>query len=351
LGGAGTVSERLSETCEVSLLHVAGGHAAIGPDLEQEMREQATSTGAICEVAFHDGDEASVNPPGTEHEVSVDVTDNAGGTPEDEADVRFQVFRGDLDLGPGEVSLDVEEQDTVTTEDGTATFAYDGPDENATDYIVACTQPISGEDPDTCVEDVAGEDVLVVLDGEPQNVRDDVAADVAEKQWDEGVAADPATLDTAEFCDAADPADDLLQPCDPYDTFGDATGDFLLLTFVEPLAQVVEPEFDASITLTSGEDTVTFDDGEDGVVFLTAEELLEFETEDLPVLGDVVDEIDDDQLLVVIEDVLLEPPEVPDATEESVVDITGVQDADGQQVEVPAGGIEIGEFEAELLDL
>lgn len=345
LGGADSVERLLSETCQVSLLHVAGGHAAISTDLEQQMRQFATSTGGACDVVVDDEDRLAVNQPGTSHTVDVTVTDNVGGPPESPATVRFQVFRGPLGLPPGEVVYElVQEATDVTASDGSAQFTYTGPDTEARDYIIACTQLATGAEVDTCVEPVAGQvdDILLVSGGTPQNVRDDVAFGVAIKDWDAGAPPPaPASLTEVEFCD--NPTASRPDPCEPYDAFGDHTGDFLRLTFTDALAPLgAGAELQASVTLTSGDGEIVFQ-GQDAVAFVTANEL-----DDNPLPGDVgqiVDDLNDNQLLIVVDVLLGDPPVVPGALDEFVVGLTGIDDANGLAVSVPPSGVGIDPFQ------
>jgi hypothetical protein len=347
LGGADSVEGLLSERCNVSLLHVAGGQAAVSADLEQQMRQLATSTGAACDVVVDDDDLSATNPLGTDHTVDVTVTDNVGGPPEEPADVRFQVFRGPSGVSDAEVTYPLEEEAVVTTDaDGNAAFTYTGPDSETRDYIVACTDSPSGDAVDTCVDPVAGQDVLLVAAGEPLNVRDDVAAGVAIKDW-VATAGEPgagANLLQVEFCD--DPDVLQLNPCEPYEAFGDQEGDFLRLTFDGPLAALpADAEPAASVTLTSGAGQEVFR-GDQFVAFVTANE---FGSTTLPgAVGQVVEDLNDNQLLIVIDEIVEAPPVVPNALDERVVDLAGINDADGVPVVIPDGGAGIARFETEL---
>lgn len=197
LGGAGAVAELLAETCEVSLLHVAGGHEAISPDLEQQMRTDAVDTGAICDIDFHEGDGGSpviVNELGAEtRTVEGTVVDNAGEPSVQQAEVRWQVFRGDFQQTDGAVEL-LDTGVATTTAESRFSFDYAAPDARATDYVVACTTDATtdqpGQAPDTCVEAASsggvtvGDDQLLVADSEPQNIAaDGLAWSYQIKQW------------------------------------------------------------------------------------------------------------------------------------------------------------------------
>lgn len=205
LGGAGAVTELLAETCEVSLIHVAGGHAAISPDLEQQIRTDAVDTGAICDIDFDKGDGGSpviVNELGAESRtVEGTVVDNAGEPSVQQSQVRWQVFRGDFQQSEGAVEL-LDTGVETTTAGSRFSFTYPGSDERATDYVVACTTDATteepGQAPDTCVEagtvgDVTvGDDQLLVVDSEPRNIAaDGLAWSYQIKQWGR-VPVDPA---------------------------------------------------------------------------------------------------------------------------------------------------------------
>lgn len=221
LGGGGTVAELLSLTCEVNLLHVAGGHAAIQPDLEQEMRELATTTGAICDLEFTEGDEGDpiiTNELSEESRtVTVSVQDNAGNPANDEADVRFQVFRGAHGLEDAD-AVPLFAEGVQRSENQQASFTYAGSAEPARDYVVACTVSAAsetdepGEDPGSCLDD-PDVDTLVVADGEPQNIGDGLAWSWQIKEWGEPAEpAAPAQLMEAQACDMGALFDLLTDP-------------------------------------------------------------------------------------------------------------------------------------------
>lgn len=369
LGGGGSVAELLAQTCEVHLLHVAGGHLAVSTDLEQLMREEAVDTGAVCDVVFDKGNRGSeliVNPlSSAPRTVEGTVTDNAGEPSVSRADVRWQVFRGDLGLRDGVVEL----ADTgVTTTDSRSRFSFEyaGSNTNAWDYVVACTTnattPTPGEAPDSCLRGatLGGTTVtatqLLVRDAVPQNVADGLAWSFQIKQWgDEGVT--PVQLEKAEFCDFSAllsdevgntlteiteglqsgeiPLDEVL--CEGTGTFGDAPLDFIRLTFDGPVTELVELENDATMTLTAGGDEVEVGADFPNVVFVSTLDALDADAPELPeaaaLVVELVDDLAENQVLALV----VNPEavaDVPEATSEHVVDLDGITDTRGNPVVV-----------------
>ncbi|MBW3665915.1 MAG: cell wall-binding repeat-containing protein [Actinobacteria bacterium] len=158
--------------CEVELVRVAGGPAAVRVAAEFQLRRLATEDGA-CDLTL-DPSEAT-NPAATDHSVTATVAGHAVDRLPD-VPVRFEVYRstdGGDDFGAVPVVTD-----TVTTDDdGEATLDYDGPATAAVDRIVACVDDTA----DGCATVTAGN---VVTDP------DDVA-DTADATWEAGA---PDTL-------------------------------------------------------------------------------------------------------------------------------------------------------------
>jgi putative cell wall-binding protein len=191
LGGAGSVAELLELVCGVGNMHVGGGFAAITPDLEQTMRQKAVDTGAICDITFEEGsgpDDVIVNQLGAESRtVNGTVVDNAANPSDDQANVRWQVFRGDFEQENGDVAL-LEEGTTTTDSDSSFSFEYSAPDSQAWDYVVACTVDSSNDNvgaaPDTCL-DGSNDDQLRVEGRRPRNLGSDLASNFQIKQWEQ----------------------------------------------------------------------------------------------------------------------------------------------------------------------
>ncbi|PSO48598.1 MAG: hypothetical protein BRC32_01935 [Actinobacteria bacterium QS_8_72_14] len=191
LGGAGSVADLLELVCGVGNMHVGGGFAAITPDLEQTMRQKAVDTGAICDITFEEGsgpDDVIVNQLGADSRtVNGTVVDNAANPSDDQANVRWQVFRGDFEQENGDVAL-LEEGTTTTDSDSSFSFEYSAPDSQAWDYVVACTVDSSNDNagtaPDTCL-DGSNEDQLRVEGRRPRNLGSDLASNFQIKQWEQ----------------------------------------------------------------------------------------------------------------------------------------------------------------------
>ncbi len=120
LGGDGAVEEFLSQTCVIDLAGLGGGHAAIEPDLEEHIREIATSTGAPCILDLVP--DLATRDLGADHTLTGTLTDNAGNPVQGE-DVRTEIYRAtDLDL-PVDLSLDELGLDAL--EDAAGTLPLD----------------------------------------------------------------------------------------------------------------------------------------------------------------------------------------------------------------------------------
>ncbi|PSO51768.1 MAG: hypothetical protein BRC31_05975, partial [Actinobacteria bacterium QS_5_72_10] len=191
LGGAGSVADLLELVCGVGNMHVGGGFAAITPDLEQTMRQKAVDTGAICDITFEEGsgpDDVIVNQlPAESRTVNGTVVDNAANPSDDQANVRWQVFRGDFEQENGDVAL-LEEGTTTTDSDSSFSFEYSAPDSQAWDYVVACTVDSSNDNvgtaPDTCL-DGSNDDQLRVEGRRPRNLGSGLASNFQIKQWEQ----------------------------------------------------------------------------------------------------------------------------------------------------------------------
>lgn len=107
-----------------------------------------------------DPEESLNNKPGTDHTVTVTVTENDEAV--ENADVRFEVWRDN-----GEVHADTGSTDG----DGEVDFTYTGPNEDAEDRLIACTNK-DATLPQSCTD-------------ENGTIRDDVVAGEAIKTWGE----------------------------------------------------------------------------------------------------------------------------------------------------------------------
>lgn len=213
LGGDGAVEEFLSQTCVVDLAGLGGGHAAITPDLEEELRDLATSTGAPCILDLVP--DLALRDLGADHTLTGTLTDNAGNPVQGE-DVRTEIYRAtDLDLpvdlsldelgldaledavgtlplddllgqvegtlaeaGIGDVTFGGEPVHTfvdTTDENGQVESTYTGPDLPAVDVAVACLE----DDADECVLLSVGD----VLDPDSVETAPDVLSDSGIVLW------------------------------------------------------------------------------------------------------------------------------------------------------------------------
>jgi uncharacterized repeat protein (TIGR01451 family) len=168
-----------AETCWPSVLHLAGGPAAISHEVEQQARELATApAGHPCLIQDLQPDTA-VNEVGDPHTVTATVVDNAG-RPATGGQVEFAVwYDGDDDGGV------FEPEDGVVdiAADGTASFTFTA--ETAGRYeIEACIVPGEGDAAGHCAsvekvyEEAPVEDAALALtketDAESVTVGDEI---------------------------------------------------------------------------------------------------------------------------------------------------------------------------------
>jgi hypothetical protein len=138
--GAETDAWLEEHACEILGMHIAGGTAAVSAEVEAEAKAAADDcpVGEPSSISIEPQD--ATNIVGTDHTVTVTVTD-ANGIPVPGTNLLFEVERDGA----------VEETDTATTDGaGQATFTYTGPAEPAEDTIFVCTNP-DGTAPETCV--------------------------------------------------------------------------------------------------------------------------------------------------------------------------------------------------------
>jgi putative cell wall-binding protein len=124
-------------SCEFQLLHVAGGTVAVSDDVEDESRQILTNPGDACRIDLTP--ETATNLVGESHTVTISVTDNAGGAPDDNVEVEIVVEEtGTAGTGGDETSTAMPESATVTTDDdGEATFTFTSNEPG--DFVITAT--------------------------------------------------------------------------------------------------------------------------------------------------------------------------------------------------------------------
>lgn len=152
----------------------------------------------VTDVTIDEGDLRALNPPGTEHAISAEVTDRIDD-PVADAQLRFEVYRGGLvpgfDVDTTAFTGPVKRSVVTTGADGRATFTYTGPNERALDLIVVC--PSVG---DSCEVEDANDEV----DGTQFTGQPTVGADphqTAVKIWSYEAESASASATGAELSD------------------------------------------------------------------------------------------------------------------------------------------------------